>query len=322
MRMSDVILACGLLMAGAAQAQDCNLKQYGMVDLHVVSEKVFVPVTLNGVQKEFELNIAGTFNRLTPEIADELKLPLKPLPSSVSFSGDAQFTPSVVVPEFQLGNIKLKDVEFLVLASGTKPGGMESTVGIGMLAKADLELDMGGAKMKLFSQDHCPGKVVYWAKNFSEVPLETQKFGFVRPKMFLDGHPMTVALSLNSHSEIYMDTLHKEFDLDETSPGMTLQETTAQGIKIYKYPFKTLGTEDLKIGNPAIRVVALPPGPDCSGHTKVVDPVASRLPSETPGAFTCYGGGDLVLGYSILSKLHMYFSMKEKLMYLTGADAH
>src|SRR5437764_730523 len=126
------ILALFALMTGAAQAQECKLQQYGSVDMHVADENVSIPVAIGGVQKEFALNLEGAVNRISQDLVDELKLQAKPLPPKVSFPGPVQFTKRVVVPELQLGDVKLKDVEFLVVPPGAKLGGMENAISVGL----------------------------------------------------------------------------------------------------------------------------------------------------------------------------------------------
>lgn len=79
----------------------------------------------------------------------------------------------------------------------------------------------------------------------------------------------------------------------------------------------------LTIAAPDIRVVDEPREKDCSGHLTLdsPDPLPLR-PTEQPQLATCTGGGDVELGYSVLSKLHLYFSLKEKQLYLTAAEGH
>ena len=43
--------------------------------------------------------------------------------------------------------------------------------------------------------------------------------------------------------------------------------------------------------------------------------------ANQPRLAQCFGGNDAVLGLSVLSKLHLYISGKEKLIYLTSAGA-
>ena len=47
-----------------------------------------------------------------------------------------------------------------------------------------------------------------------------------------------------------------------------------------------------------------------------------RFGSRWHQTVTCYGQGDLALGLQELSKLHLYFAYKEKVIYFTAADAH
>ena len=119
-----------------------------------------------------------------------------------------------------------------------------------------------------------------------------------------------------------MNTMRRVFGIDETSPGLTLAETQPNGRKIYRYASKSLTADALTILNPAIYVYDEPPGPQCDkGH--IVYPEHTPMHSTYQGSYVrCFGGADIFLGMSVLSKLHLYFANKEKIMYLTGAGAH
>jgi len=323
--VAAVLILCGL-GTGAAQAQqapqDCALKQYGAVDMHVVDDKVFIPATVAGTQRDLLFSIAGSYNHISQDLAEQLNLRAHPLERRLPINSKVHYTRAAVVPELVLGNVKLKDVEFLVVPRDQAAGGPPEDISLGVFGAVDLELDMAAHKLKFFSQDHCPGNVVYWTRAFTQVPMEVQEFGFIRPKMILDGQPVTVALNLNEPSHMGMGEANKLFGLNETSPGMTQVGTWPDGMNVYRYPFKSLGTEDLKISNPAIVVLGAPKGKDCSGHQTIEarDPTHLHT-TETDRLATCYGGAGVALGYSVLSKLHMYFSIKEKLMYISGAGA-
>jgi hypothetical protein len=322
--VAAVLILCGL-GTGAAQAQqapqDCALKQYGAVDMHVVDDKVFIPATVAGTQRDLLFSIAGSYNHISQDLAEQLNLRAHPLERRLPINSKVHYTRAAVVPELVLGNVKLKDVEFLVVPRDQAAGGPPEDISLGVFGAVDLELDMAAHKLKFFSQDHCPGKVVYWTQAFTQVPIEIQEFGYIRPKMMLDGKPVTVALELNDASSMMMGDAGKLFGLNETSPGMTQASTRPDGVNVYRYPFKSLGTEDLKIANPAISVVEQR-GKDCGGLRRVEfpDPTHGQT-SETQQLGACYGGAGLSLGYSVLSKLHLYFSIKEKLMYISGAGA-
>ena len=78
-----------------------------------------------------------------------------------------------------------------------------------------------------------------------------------------------------------------------------------------------------------VRVVALNADGAASAPSSVVGfttpDAKAYLPLGKGNAhvtFTVSVGDDLVLGLSVLKKLHLYVSSKEKLLYLTSADAH
>jgi hypothetical protein len=105
------------------------------------------------------------------------------------------------------------------------------------------------------------------------------------------------------------------FDLQDNAPGMTKISATDAGLEdkpeneAYNYRFKTLSTSGVTINNPQMVVY---------GHRQVYFcNTNGKDPMEH-----CIGQPDIMLGTPQLSKFHLYFSNKENLVYLTGADAH
>lgn len=323
--VAAVLIMCGLGM-GAAQAQeqkpqDCALRQYGSADMHVVDDKVFLPATIAGTQHDLMFSIAGSFSHISQDLAERLDLRTHTVARNLAINSKVHYAKVAVVPELVLGNVRLKDIEFLVVPRDQAAAGPPDDISLRVFGAVDLEMDMAARKLKFFSQDHCPGSVVYWTQAFTRMPMEVQEFGFIRPKMMLDGKPITVALNLNEPSQMAMSDANKLFGLGETSPGMTPAGTKPDGMNMYHYPFKSLGTEELKISNPPIAVLDAR-DKNCSGYQMVdfSDP-SHQHTIEAQQLASCYGGAELSLGYSVLNKLHMYFSIKEKLMYISGATA-
>jgi hypothetical protein len=316
------ILVFWALSAVGAPAQTCQLVQYGSVEMHVADGKVLLPLGIGGAQKDFELSLDAGNNFMTPALAEELKLQIHKLPPKIANS--SQFAGAVTVPELRIGNVSLKTVEFVVATPEGTGQGLTNQVGLSMFGKVDLDIDMGAKKLNFFSQDHCPGKAVYWTKEFIQVPFELQGSGFIRPQLQLDGKPVIAALSLNYPSTIELGAMSKLFGVDEKSPLLTVTETTHDGDKVYRYPFKSLGTDELKVSNPAIRVVKGAGNPCKSEPASSPAEFAYQHNSDVRSTKRelCYGGADLTVGYSVLSKLHTYLSLKERVIYLSAADAH
>jgi len=320
-----VLLAVCAFSVDNAEAQDCQLKQYDSLPLSIVNERVLIPVKVGDVQKDFALQFGNALNGMSEATVKEFGLSKRTIDTNLNVVRDqVKITYLTRAPQFQLGRIPLKNVEFIVLPSALDRDGIAGDIGLRLLSKADIELDFAGKKFNLFSQDHCPGKVVYWTKSgYAQVPFVVQETGYVRPIMQLDGQPVRVSFEPNEKSIIGMNAMRRIFGMDENAPGMKLVGQDEQGRKVYSYPFKGLAADGLTVTNPLIRVVEEAPRPDCTGHQTLQFPEHPPLHStEQPRLATCMGGLDVVLGYSVLSKLHMYFSIKEKLLYLTGADAH
>ena len=316
-----------LLLAGsAAQAQDCSLKQYVSVPLEVYPDHLLVPVTLGTMPAKLVFRMDAAANAINSDVADKLDVHVTSIAPNIHISRDGkEVTRLAHVPEMQLGSQTLKNMEFLMLPPGRYGDGVVGDLGTHMFEHVDLELDMAGGKFNLFSPDHCPGKVVYWTKaGFARLPLKTDTgLGYVRAEVMLDGHPITVAFSTMGRSRIGMNVMRQYFNVDETSPDLVAVSEDLLGHKLYKYPFKALTAEGLTVSNPDILVYDEQPRPGCNDKLHFAEPDPSQLhATDRPRLARCFGGDDAILGMSVLSKLHVYLSGQEHVLYLTDAKAN
>ena len=134
--------------------------------------------------------------------------------------------------------------------------------------------------------------------------------GHITTMMDLDGKPVRVGFQGFAESWMTLKVARELFGVDETSPGMTELPTPPllgkpAGAKVYSYRFKALSADALEIANPTVFIV-----------------VERRATLSCKQALLCFGGTDLQLGAALWSKLHLYFSGKEKRIYVTPANAH
>jgi hypothetical protein len=321
------LVLCGLLAAGSAQAADCQLKQFGSLDIAGMPNRILIPVSFGDTQKQFLLELTSSYNYISEEAANELSLKTRAIASRVPNvsigKGGQAITRLAYAPKFQVGPFKGEDMEFLVLPQTLTEVGTAGTLGAMMFEKVDLELDAAHSKMNLFLPDHCPGKVVYWTKTgFAQLPFKKDRANHITTNMILDGLPVSVSLQTNGRSEIGMNAMRRLFKLDETAPGMSLVGTASDGQKMYRYPFKTLTADGLTVANPNILVRGEPVQEECDGKVHLENAgAAGHVNSTGDDLVICYGGPDLQLGLSVLSKLRLYISSQEKLIYATGAGA-
>jgi len=316
------VLALG---AGTAQAQNCGLKQYDSLPMEVSPERLLLPVTFGTVPKKMVFRLDSAANGIAADTAQELDMRFTSMPPNVTYHRDSQqITRIAHAPEVHLGRMTLKSMEFLVFKPLRPSENVVGDIGTRMFENMDMELDIAGGQLNLFSPDHCPGQTVYWTKTgFAQVPLKPPaEMGFVRAELMLDGHPLTVALSTVGRSRIGMNAMRRIFNVDESSPDLVPVDQDLLGHKIYRYAFKTLTANGLTITNPAIFVYDEEPRPECNDklHFAFPDPAPLHSTDQVRLA-RCFGGDDAVLGLSVLSKLHLYVSSKEKILYLTSASA-
>jgi hypothetical protein len=314
----------------AAEAADatCGLKRVASLQMTTLPDgSLAVPATIAGQDVMLSLSFGGA-SYLYKAAVENLSLRLLRMPENVSVSLDTEHVANEVnIPEFKIGNVTTKDLVFIVLAEH-KPSApnIVGHIAPDILSSFDIEYDFSTMTMNLFLQDHCAGKVVYWASSYAAVPLKVDKAGHPSALMQLDGKPISVGFQPDlDHGEMALATAKRIFGLDETSAEI-VSVRGDKGIPVsYRYPFKTLSADGVTIGNPKIDVK--PNLNDC-----LPDPifgVASapdglyRRPTDTSNIDTvksCLGESELTLGLAEIRKLHLYFAFKEKMLYVTPAS--
>jgi hypothetical protein len=321
MRITTWVLGLLALACGAAQAQDCHLQQYASFTITRTPEGLTLPVKIGGVEKELAFSLGDASNALNTDVAHELDLHMTTLPSNahVHHNG-ANIYYSVRAPRITIEGNSFDNVDFLVLPASA-PDRLPGEIGTRLLSHADIELDMAASKLNLFSDGHCPGKTVYWTETgFAKVPMEIDEHDYIRVQLTLDGKPVSFALNTEGRSVIGSTALHRIFGLDIDSPGMTLDHVSPTGKKFYRYSFQKLEAEGLGIAHPDILVREDNGRPECVSGTHAI-PETNQVKVDALRNTQCFGQADGTLGLSVLGKLHLYISKKEKLLYVTSAAA-
>ena len=228
-----------------------------------------------------------------------------------------QFTYLAVLHTLGVGDMHANEVRVLVWPSPmSSDGRVAGVLAADLLRHFDVDIDFGAHKLNLFSQDHCPGRVVYWAKdNVAIVPMHVVNSGHIILPITLDSHPIDAVLDTgSSYSVISMEVAKSAFGLSPDSPDMTRIGDISGAVQtaVYRHTFKTLDLERLTIANPALLIrdnlmkYSLTQRP----HT------GSRLSDVTESD----GVTDITLGLNELRHLHLYIAYKEQKLYITPAS--
>lgn len=312
----SVVLLFSTAAPSAAEEPDCTLKQYASLDLTETPDgSLLVPVQIEGRAVYMVLNTVAAISGMTEEAVKLLGLGIKPVPPGVEIQvGKSDVRRMATAKGFSMGSVRFKGATFLIMPTDLvgRPTGevpLVGALGMDVFASMDVELDAAHRKINLFSQDHCPGRAVYWAKKFDSVPIRFGRLGEIYFPMELDGQKLETTLATGSALTVLStDVTRQLYHFDKDSPDIE-KETDARGVTTAHYRAMNLTGEGLQIVN---------------AHIRLLDPThkSCHLGKRSGAAAydDCYGTHPLQLGRSVLTKLRIYIATKEKTLYFTAAD--
>jgi predicted aspartyl protease len=202
----------------------------------------------------------------------------------------------VIARDVGLGGADLHPAPFFIAPDERFRPGTSGALGADLLQRYDVELDFANGRLKLFSKNSCPGHAAYWTKGpFARIPFVFDRDRHIRIPVQLDGRDMLAQLDTGAERTIgSLEDITGDFGVDDIESILG----TDGRARIYRYPFKLLTFEGVNVYNPDI--LLLP--------NKI-----SRMPP---------GERELIIGMSILRRLHLYIAYGEGALYVTSAEAH
>jgi predicted aspartyl protease len=286
--------------AQAADGEHCKLLMATSLDMGFDSGgRPVVPVSVEGQDEKMLVDTGGVYSAVTENTATALHLHKDTIdPGQIYMVSGKSLAKVATAQSFKIGRMQLQRYRFLTLPNDELPQDVSGILGPDVMHRFDVEFDFAGRKMNVFSQDHCEGNVVYWTgDDHAELPFKLDDDGHIMLEAQLDGETVHILLDTGSDiSSMTLKTARNLFGVHEDSPELKiLPGRTFEGEPLYSYPLKSLDLNGLTVRNPNIVLYR------------------SRL-SDT-------GGPDILLGMTVLSKLHLYIAYKEKVLYITPAGA-
>ena len=320
-KLQYLALACLLtaVLPGAASAQTCGLREFASIDLLPNSEVPVVEMQIGGRTLHMMIDTGGVYSSLNADVVDALKVSQHDIKNGMEVygAGGEQYKAYVEAPDFKLGAIALDKYPMMVAHHALTGNGIDGTLAPDFLSRFEVDFDFAAHKLNFFAPDHCPGKVVYWSDAYVEIPFKVDNITHVTVPMALDGHETSATIDTGASITTLSEAMTRSvFGLSDTSPGMeAIPSAKPDDLFQYRYRFKTLSLNGLAVNNPLIYIL-----PDAAGRT------FRRNHDAKMDIDAIYGlhlsGPQLVLGSDVLSKLHLFISYKEKVVYLTAAGAH
>ncbi|HWY61634.1 MAG TPA: retropepsin-like aspartic protease [Rhizomicrobium sp.] len=312
--MSAVLLAA--LLPSAAQAADCKLQIIDIIHMDPAFEGLEerIPVKINGVQKSFIFDTGGSLTQVARAMAEDLKLPVRQGNIQMYDVAGNISRDQAAIHEFMIGHMRGTDVNLPV-----NPGGLpaDGIVALDYLHTFDADVDFTSNTLRIFSQDHCPGQVVYWTSpaNVGIVPITMNGYHMIVP-VTLDGKPERAVIDTGAtFSTITIPEAHRLFDLtpgtaDVPEYGKFNNDPT---LKTYSHDFKSLSIGDIAVTNPKLILIPNAMGRNADRSQYVGD--------RTKSDKTEINVDDMIIGMDVLRKLHIYIAFGERKMYVSGTSA-
>jgi len=310
-------LLAGLMASLPALADECRLEEVASLDMTRSDDGLLVPVSIQGTPKMMIIDTGAPLSVVDPQAASDLKLITHDIFQGFMYtSSGQQFTKMAVIHGLDIGQMHASDVRVLVepsrLSDDNRVAGL---LGADFLRHYDIDLDFGANKLNLFSQNHCPGKVIYWtADAVAVVPMNVENSGHITVPATLDGHEFQALFDTGAFGTILSsEAAVNYFGLKPAAADTPQIGATQSGTPFFKHVFKTLGLEGITIANPTVFI--------SEDVAKYAMSQSSHTGSMISSSATSEATSDLTLGMNELRHLHIFVSYKEEKLYITAASS-
>lgn len=286
-----------------AEEQDCRLQLAATLPISKLhnGRVLEVEAAVNGQPVTLQVDTGAGNTILRESKAKELGLRPEMLQTYIraEIFGGIEIHRTVAPKDFSLGNLHAAGVTILLAPDSDKLKSLpDGLLGANVLSAYDVDIDMTKGIMHLFQPHRCAGQAVYWTQNedlIAKIPF--RYFGHIGVPVTLDGEKFEAILDTGASGSVMdFDLAKRKYGITPESPDVKTFQREGMKEANYRAPFKTLSFEGVTVNNPQITLI-----PYANSHEK---------------------NTKMLLGMNVLSKLHLYIAYKERMLYVTAADAH
>ncbi len=288
-----------------AAADSCRLKQLASVEAELdPADKLMIHTRVDDQPTLMQLDTGAAVSVMFQYAVDRWGLSHSPARALAAGSDGIRLAEITTVPSLALGNLVSEGTRFPISPMDeSRTANAAGLFGADYLRNYDVEIDLADRKVNLFSQDHCKGKVVYWANEYNATDVRIDASGWIKLYVELDGTSIEALLDTGADANFLdLRAAHNRFGLSPDSPDM-VPGTAVIGagggaVPGYRHIFKSLKLGDLTIQNPRFTVV-----PSAEGVC-----LSCRRFAATP---------DITIGMNLLKHLRLYIAYEERRIYYT-----
>ena len=288
--------------APVAPGTKCTLERIAALDMETEPDgEATIPVTVNSVRGRWMIDTGNVRSMISGSLARRLGIAERRTHTPMAMFGGKPALTEATIDNLEIDQMSAHNFSAMVAPASLMP---TDTIGIlspDIMAAYDVDFDFAAGTFKVFTQNHCPGRVVYWTQsNYARVPFHVDDNGHVIVPITIDGKQVEAVIDTGTGTSTMTLSMAKSvFGVDAKTPGMTSigeQEiNSVSGVATYRYGFASLTFEGVAVSSPAITIVD-----------------DSRMAEGTT---------PLILGIQTLRQLHLYIAYGEKALYVTAAEA-
>jgi predicted aspartyl protease len=296
---NQAVLCLGLaalvwMPAPKARAADCGqLRMLNSVQMTRASDgRNLVPLRVNGNDEQFMLDTGGETTQITREAAEKIHLRIQPTHVGMVNVAGQMVADRAFVDDLEVGKLRGKDLKFPIAPFKN----IDGILSLNFMLPYDIDIDFGTDKLNFFSQDHCPGGVLYWkADAVVAVPFVLED-GHIVVTLMIDGQQTNAVIDTGAvRTVMRMDVARQTFQLqpgDEATPEVgKVPDDDYKTPRRYAHNFKTVALGPIEVHNARVEIFK--------------DPFLAGI----------------VVGMDVLRKLHVYFAFAERKMYVSAASS-
>ena len=302
------------------------------------SNLVTVPLTINGVGKQFLLDVGSAPDEISESAANELHLPRAgrrttdpdaqnttafrfevPVVDVRRAAGGGPAPVQVSADAVSLGEVTLPGLKFLISSdrdlSKTKPyDGRLTAAGF---RRYDLEMDFGAGRIAFLAATGCAdaNAIVYWPHGVVAVIPMTSAFAKISVPVTSDGHTVDAVIDTGSDRTVMRRAVAERlFGLKADTPQMMLEGDLRDGTgaKVYSHTFPRIAFEGVAVSNLPVLIEES----SMIRKARKASVTGSRLQAaDDPGDPI----PDLALGMNVLHRMHIYAAFGQGKLYVTPA---
>jgi predicted aspartyl protease len=305
-----ILAAAGTSSANAGDQRNCQLIELSSVGMTLDDDgRPVITASLSGEDVPMLVDTGGAFSMVSRATVDKLKLTPQHLPQNMFFmESTAEDIKSMAYGHpLKIGKLSADKYPFLILPYGWDDPQTGGLIGSDILSNYDIEFDFAAMKMHIMSPDHCAGQGVYWTKQpYMALPIRLDENGQIHFDAMVDGKQMDALLDTgSSNTRMRLDVARSILGWSSNPAELKCSDDG----EYCRYPFKSLGFGGVAVGNPEIYIV-----PDKMAALHEQNELHEHQGRAQASA--------LLIGTTVMRKLHMYIAYKEHMIYATGADAH